>query len=166
MDRKITGVTLIEMLVVLSILAILISIGIPAYTRWVTKYKIQNDTKTIFGVLNQARIKAFSEKRTCGISWSDSTFSQIELRCDKNYDGDINATDELIQRIDLKTTFKDGSYNKVTFKKEGFGTSKTICTTLPEYNSKYNCIKISSTRILMGHYSGGDCDKNNCVAQQ
>jgi len=158
MDRKIKGFTLIEMLVVLSIMAILFSIGIPAYTRWATKYKIQNDTKTIFSVLNQARIKAFSEKRTCGISWSDSTFSQIELRCDKNYDGDIDDTDELIQKIDLKTSFKDGSNSKVTFKKEGFGkTMITIYTSMPEYNSKYNCIKISRTRILMGHYSGGKC---------
>jgi len=165
MDRKIKGFTLIEMLVVLSIMAILFSIGIPAYTKWVTKYKIQNDTKTIFGVLNQARIKAFSEKKICGIRWSGSTFSQIELRCDNNYDGDIDDTNELIQKIDLKTSFKDGSSNKVIFKKEGFGTSKTICTTMPENNSKYNCIKISSTRILMGHYNGGDCDGDHCDTQ-
>lgn len=67
MDREINikGITLIEILVVLSIMGILLSIGIPQYTKWKTKYDYECDIKELYSLLSDARMKSYTQKKEC-----------------------------------------------------------------------------------------------------
>ena len=64
MARKIKGFTLLELLIVIAMMAVLLAIAIPAFSKWVKKYNIESDTKKIYAFLQEARAKAFAEKIT------------------------------------------------------------------------------------------------------
>lgn len=160
MDRKIRGVTLIELLIALSILAILLGIGIPQFNVWKKKYDIQEDTKALYSSLQQARMKSFVEKRVCGVYWGDtSSFSKAYLRCDTDNDGEIddNGGFEELSQLDLKSNFQC-SHGYLKFNRGiavNFNNIHPVDTSVETSN---NCVSVSATRVKIGTWDGNDCE--------
>jgi len=166
MSGRDRGVTLLELMVVLAILVILASFVIPALGEWKRKYDVEHTIKLLYTALNEARLRAFDEKRVCGLVWSGSSFSSISLKCDTDGDGQIiddadNGTEEIWSK-DLKVTLSENlANNYCRFNYKGFAFSPsdqgTFRYTDTSVDAEYSCVRVSLTRIKMGKWDGSTC---------
>ena len=145
------GFTLIGLIVVLGVLALLSGIAVPAYNRWNKKASIENDTRQIYRLLNEARSKAFTEKCACGVTWNGS---KLELRCDTDNDGAIGG-EPVVMSVDLKNQF---STFAPLFTKEGISrVTGNIHASDISAGPTYSCVQVDYTRIRMGKWDGTNC---------
>jgi len=138
--------SLIELLIVISIMAILSYFGINYILSAMEKSKIEKDLKKMYGLLQEARIKAFTEKRSF-------TF-ELDITSKKAC---IKESSTVVKCVDLE----DDNYslnNTITIDKRGTFTGGTI-----EYNGSisnlaYNCIVVSDIRVKLGVNDGSGCE--------
>ncbi len=156
MDRalKETGLTLLELLIVLAAVGIILGISVPIYRNWMKKVSIENDTKLIFSVLVEAKARSFSEKRICGVFINGK---KVCLRCDTDSDDEVDDETEDLKSFLLKNSFaKNFSY--VKFDKDGIANiTGTVYSEDTSVEPAYSCVKISKTRIKMGRWDGSEC---------
>jgi len=142
------GVTLIELVVVMSIMAIIMSIAIPMYSKYERRVNVERETKKVFTVLNQARLKAFTQKEDCKVEWDSNPFTLLHRMC-----GSDNAT------TTLKCEFQSRISSNVLYVKFSMGgVSKQTGSIHCEEDAKYNCVNISKTRIILGKWNGSSCE--------
>ena len=163
MDRKVgKGFTLIELLVVIALISILLTMGIPTYTAWKAKYDLEEDIKDVYSLINEARIRSFTEKRVCGVVWGTSPFNTLYLKCDTDDNGDINDSgSELIKIKKLKQEFKRTTrLSKVKFSKGVLTNSGVGLTIYPAsfVSGEENCVVISLVRVRLGKWNGSRCE--------
>jgi len=156
------GFSLLEVLIVIAILAIVVSMGVSVYHDWIKKNQILNNTKLLFSSLNRLKIKAFTEKRTCGLYWAASPTKTVFLRCDTDYDNQITDSggyEELSSiTLDQEFYFNAGIAQTFRFFKEGI--AKDLGNIRPvdlSVTPRYNCIVVSKMRIKMGVWESGEC---------
>ncbi|WP_457755949.1 prepilin-type N-terminal cleavage/methylation domain-containing protein [Thermodesulfatator indicus] len=143
------GLTLIEILVAIAIIAILTSIAIPNFSCSLQKNRMKNDIEKIYTALLNAKYVAFNRKIDCEVDFDSTTFKNAKIKCG-NY---------TIGKIELKEEFKT-NINPIKFHKEGFTSS--LGSIYPNYNNtsclpKYSCIIIHRTRITKGEWNGTNC---------
>ncbi|WP_290704189.1 GspH/FimT family pseudopilin [Amphritea sp.] len=92
------GVTLIELLVALSVLAILLTVGVPSLAGFVSSQKLDSTVQLLKDSYSQARYEAVTRQQpvtlcpldvasgSCGSSWSEGVFSYLDLNGDNSYD--------------------------------------------------------------------------------
>ncbi|RLA84714.1 MAG: hypothetical protein DRG40_05585 [Deltaproteobacteria bacterium] len=159
------GVTFLELMVVIAIVAILALLALPGLGQWKRKYDVETTIRDMYNALNEARMRAFSEKRVCGLWWSGSTVSQIELRCDSDADDSITDAGGFDRvwtktlKIALNTSFTN---NICTFSGKGFAnidnTSENFRYGATDVDAEYDCVVIGRTRIKMGEWDGTSCN--------
>ncbi|GAB6071801.1 prepilin-type N-terminal cleavage/methylation domain-containing protein [Venenivibrio stagnispumantis] len=152
MDRKINGFSLIELLVVIAIMTIILSIGIPNFFRWIETYRIESDTKNIYAFIQQARMKAFTEKIKLDIVLENSnTPNRLCLKCDSSDDDCKNEYGtNYIQCIDLKRPFNG---NQVNISKRGTLNGGPVYFS-SQNDSEYDCVRVSDIRVKMEKCNG------------
>ncbi len=143
--RKKEGFSLIELLIVISIMAILSYFGINYILSAMEKSKIEKDLKKMYGLLQEARIKAFSEKK----EFSFSLDLTNKKACIKEGTTEIKCVD-----LDDNNYSLDGSIN---IDKRGTFTNATIKYVGSVKNLAYNCIAVSTIRVKLGVLDGTTC---------
>lgn len=140
MNKK--GITLIEVLVVIAIMAILAAIAIPNYNKWQRQYSIEEDTKEIYGIIQKERMKAFTQKKPVTISVSGKVLT---------VSGVDNST------INLKNTFSGGPINIDT---RGTLNNNSIYdnSTSQGLSPQYDCVVVKGVRVSLGKFDGSDCN--------
>jgi len=128
-----------------------------------SKVKVENEIKALYGNLQNARLRAFTEKRVWGIAWSGSPFSSYEMRYDSNGDGSITAGYNSAGTVsDLQFPVKvkgNGTSTDVVFKPSGLTFDWTTFYIDGVSDAEYNCVKVATTRTKMGHW---DADGSTC----
>jgi len=154
-----SGITLVEILVVVVVMGIIAVVAGIQFWNITKKHDVESDIKTLYANLMEARIKAFTENTTYGIYWGNAPFTKYELRKDTDDDGDI--TDETsIKEIKLERELtRTGSASSIVFTEKG--TAKAPYVTI-YYNdttitAEYTCVVVSMTRIKMGKWDGSNC---------
>ena len=150
MVRKIKekeGFTLIEFIVVASIISIFLMIAIPYYTKWKTKMSIEGDTKKIYGVLQMFRTKAFSEKKEYIIKLSKNSIDVYDKNNRKVYSVKLN------NEFDF-----NGSQKEVFIDTRGTFSGPSIYAKNYTVGAQYDCVSIDDIRIRLGKYTGGKCE--------
>lgn len=140
MNRK--GMTLIELLVTITVIAIISAIAVPSFNKWLRRYQIESDTKTIYGFIQEARARAFSQK--------------VDLSVDVA--GTVTALKDtggaVLTSVNTKTSYKNST---ITVSKRGVISSGTsvLPGTVSGLKPQYNCISVSDLRARMGYTSDG-----------
>jgi type IV fimbrial biogenesis protein FimT len=107
MQQNATGLSLIEMLVVMSIIAFLTLGALPDFSDWRQRKETEGLMRELIGAIDMARSYAVSENvmvtlcrsddgRTCQGKWSDGSI----LFTDFNADRVLNDNDRLLFRLD------------------------------------------------------------------
>jgi len=165
------GVTLVELLVVVSIIGILaIALGF-SFQGWMGGYKVESIIKEVYSDLMDAQSKAMTSG---GMSYYvDLNAASYQLFQDTNGDpaddvGDTPmpgfATPKLLRQPNFELRDSSGALpTRLTFDSRGLGSSAAaiiIYVTLPDgtvagasggYDPDYGCIAVGLSRIRMGH---------------
>jgi len=176
------GVTLIELIAVISIIGILAAALGFSYVDWIGKYKVEKATKELYTDLMDVRSMAMTGN--CA-HFADFNFpappagygtyriaedTNEDDEGDNNSDGVIDAAGHTFLQSFPKTVEYPISNNFVSkiinFDKRGIiQPSGTICF-FTDNDPDYDCIVISRTRIIMGKLkpgNGGECNADNCA---
>ena len=149
MARKIKkegAFSLLELLIVISIIAIMSYIGINYILKAMEKSKIERDLKKMYGLLQEARIKAFAEKREFSFS--------LDLT---NKKACVEENNNPIKCVDLE----DNNYSlsgSINIDKRGTFTNGTIRYTGDIQNLAFDCIAVSTIRAKLGVWNGSKCE--------
>lgn len=155
--KKNAGVTLTELLVVVSIIGILVVVLGFSYQGWTANYKVESQTKGIYADLMDARLRAIQRNRKHFIQLAPNQYTIYE---DTDEDGDADASEALPaypKNLDYIIAW-NGSGNKTTFDTGGLLTSLRTIHVTSNIESDYNCIVLSRSRINIGKWDGASCD--------
>lgn len=163
------GFTLVELIVVLSIIAILSTIATLGWNRMVMKSAVEGQVKTIHGDLMSLRLEALYSKRPRSVTFSGKEF--------KIYSSDVTTGTPVSTRT-FSYNFKHnlGSSNSVTFDTSGMANASqgTVCvnafneTVLFQASDAYvDSLVISQARInLAKRPEGGQCNATSSGVTQ
>lgn len=170
------GITLTELLVVISVVCILaVALGF-SYYGWLGTYKVESQVKTVYSDLLQARAEAMQNNRYQFFRWLSSSRSQYYRYDDTtpapNGDGVLQSSgtpmDTLVsgypKTVQYPMTWGNGH---LILSKRGM-ISTTVNPDNPPWtliftgysadaNPDYNCILMSVTTINMGKMDAGNC---------
>jgi type IV fimbrial biogenesis protein FimT len=141
------GITLMEVLVVIGMIAILLAIAFPAFNRWRVKASIEGDVRDIYAVIQKARAMAFTQKQdlTVGIVGNSVCISRgaVQIEC-----------------LPLSNPFT----GSVEITRRGYfsGTGTIRYNGNAKVNPSYDCLVVSVNRVRMGVW---DEVSNECRAK-
>jgi len=158
------GATLVEAVIIVSVISILTVTGLFSYQGWARRYRIESLTKELYSDLMKARVLSLQKKIRHYAVLEEKSYAIVE---DSNDDGDPGDGDAMLPSFPRHTEFfvqKNGTGNMIFFQKEGLmSNSSTIrvktSTDASELTTgaDYDCMKVSATRIIMGRYDGRQC---------
>ena len=144
------GFSLIELLVVISIIAIILSFGIPWSINYIVKKRVEKDTHSIYLALKRAQIEAKLRKTDICVKLTEPK----KLILDANCNGTIVETLKLSADFNIKNSAHT-NYLKVN----QFGVF-TLDGSI-YYNSTASdvtdCVKAYQLRVCEGYWNGENC---------
>ena len=152
MDRKIKGISLIELLIVIALIAVLAALATPPLLKWRQAYYIESDVKQLASVLQNARMKAFSEKIDLSANLNGNS---VCVLCDTNSTDNTACTNKYNSNciISYQLKFNYGNYSIPITKRGVFSTNITI--KYPGSNpASYDCLVISNLRTKLEKCNG------------
>jgi len=100
------GFTAIELMVTIGIIAILAAIGVPAYSKWIPKYKIGNDVINLKADLEMAKLTAKRENIRVGVRFGNSEYTIFRDTKPQNLVFDTNESVIEYQKLSPGNTFE------------------------------------------------------------
>lgn len=185
-----SGVTLIELVVVVSLVSILmVALGF-SYYGWQGKYKVERSVKELYTDLMNTRARAMARNRIHWVRLADATSYTAYDDNNPAPDGnggnpEVGTDDELdgfpkILEYDMDwQTGGAPSNDDIRFNRKGIAeVSGTVCfftdsddaDNESDFDPDYDCIIVSATRINLGKLKtqktgGGTCASTNCESR-
>jgi type IV fimbrial biogenesis protein FimT len=177
------GITLIELVIVISIIGVLaIALGFE-FKGWIDRYRVEVQINELYADLMNARVRAIQRNRAHFVRLAQTEYT-VQEDVDPWPDGDTRLTALDSNRPDgyndpiplVKKTLNSNNaitwsnirVAQIEFNKKGFSNmNKTICSTT-DNDADYDCLAVSATRIRFGKLNkkipdGGVCNSENCV---
>jgi type II secretion system protein H len=160
-DRS--GFTLIEMLIIISIMAFLSTIAVLNFQTWQKKNNIEAETRDLFSQLTEARNNAFMQKTEYGVIIKSKGY-QI-----KSYTSEADTTGAVVKSGTYVYNLTQNGGTDIAaagiqarFDSSGFLSSTTgtigpsgtiINVEVTDTSTSLNCLVIQSTRVNMGKWN-------------
>jgi len=156
------GFSLIELIVVMSIIGILLSIAGISFSNWTRKANIEKQTREMFTELNTARSESmFQKKRHAMILQPNSFIIKRYSSPDESRTGDATKGVIFSRSLTYEITRASGTSladRIIEFDIRGFTNDwETICANPFNTGAQYDCIVISGGRINLGKMEGTSC---------
>jgi len=155
------GMTLIELIVVITVVGILIAAISTNFMGWRSKYKVESQMKEMYIDLMNARSRAMERNRMHFVDLSVADRYTICEDSSPGPDGDgvlqTGVDRQVLQKnFDQPITFTTG--NTVTFNSNGLlATGAGVVRATTSYDADYDCVGLETTRIIMGQWNGTVC---------
>jgi prepilin-type N-terminal cleavage/methylation domain-containing protein len=158
------GVTLLELLVVTSIIGILIVTFGYSFAGWQGSYRVESETKKIFSDIIDARVRALTMRRehfiifeTTGYTIYEDTFPAPDGDAMLQKDQDTLIKQKTLEEYKLKNA--GVSRLPITFNIDTRGLiyPQRDIRIVHEQNPDYDCIAITQSRIRMAKFNGKKC---------
>jgi prepilin-type N-terminal cleavage/methylation domain-containing protein len=158
--KKEDGFTLVELMVVVSITALLLTWGVPSYSTWKKKHDIENQMVQLYSDLQFTRMNAYGTKVVSGVWWGGGTnINTYWVKSDTSNNGNFNT--QIGGAVNVKrdcAITSSAPQNSVSFDGRGFGPVNSITFNItPTYGAGIDCVAVSSTRIILGRMNGNTC---------
>ncbi|GAM07851.1 hypothetical protein OR1_00120 [Geobacter sp. OR-1] len=164
--RKANGVTLVELVIVIGIIAFASTIATISFRSWVIKYNVEAQTREIYNDLNRARSNAFQQKKIHSVIFQPSGYVM------KTYSSQSEPTaagQTVLRKTGLKygLTMKSGAALNAdisdygpTYDIRGYDALGNFTLIVNPYDagSAVNCIVISKSRVNLGRINGATCE--------
>lgn len=156
------GFSLLELMVVVAIMGILATIANLAFSNWMTKARIEGQTREIFTDLNSARSESvFQKKRHALILQPSSFIIKRYSSADESRFGDPSKGVVQSKNLTYSIAKKDGTSlaNRIIeFDIRGFTNDlETIRVNPINSGAPFDCIVIATGRINLGIMEGVTC---------
>jgi Tfp pilus assembly protein FimT len=156
MNRK--GITLVELIIVLSIVVTLIASAAFSYEKWMGNYQVESETTELYADLIRARLTAMQKSREHFLTTDEHSYTIFE---DRNENGSPEHGEELPSfPKQVKHILKSNVASSLSFNARGIlQVPRTLWFDVADsgLTPDYDCIKISKTRIIQGKYRGTEC---------
>jgi type II secretion system protein H len=93
-----SGFTLIEMLITVTVLAIVSALAIPSFTRILRSVRVDSELSNLVNVIQQARGEAVKRGIPVAISAPSNWTSELTVFVDRNENLDVDADEEILGR--------------------------------------------------------------------
>jgi Tfp pilus assembly protein FimT len=152
-----TGITLIELMIVVSIVAVLVvTLGFE-FRGWMGKYKVESQIKQMHIDFMNARARAMQRNRFHIITLAANTYTIYE---DMNENAVPDVAEKLStypKRIEHTITW-DGTGNTITFNTRGLMIPPTrTVRIISDADPDYDCMVLLDTKTNMGKWDGTIC---------
>jgi len=176
------GITLVELLIVITLMAILMGIGVPSYRYVTTSNRMATEVDSLLGDLQYARSEAAREGQfvavcaaqststpTCATSTTANWQNGWIIFSDVNNDGTYESASEVLLRVrngfsSSDTFVSSPATGIVTFNRDGFAHLGNANTRLTLHDSSANavyarCLDIQQAGMMttQTHSSDGTC---------
>ena len=163
--RHVAGLTLVELLVAVSVFAIMTTTGLPAMASFIASQHQLATKDALLEALRSARDEAqrrstpirlcpTASGTSCGSNWDQGWLVYI----DKNNDGQFNSQDQLLQqKLNAQTTNINTTASSLQFRANGMTTQTlfNICTDNKQANAYQ--ISVTTTGRVFAQEKSGVC---------
>lgn len=161
------GFTLIETMIVLSILGILLIVLGGSFQGWMARHKVSSETGQMFTDVIEARAKAIQKGRATFVRVTGNSYATYEDTSpapDGNNAYDAGADKRISGRTTTYplVTNLTGGVTEFRFNRDGFSSVGGALHLHTTTNPDVDCISIGATRVKLGRY---DDATDTCVEQ-
>ncbi len=105
--RNESGLTIIEVLTVIVIMAIMMGIGFPYIIGWLPSHRARNAARDVHSTMQSARMTAIKEHQPCTVTFDANGYKvYFDDPGNHNYVYDA-GTDQLLKEINLASKYKN-----------------------------------------------------------
>ncbi len=111
--KKNAGLTLLELMITIAIIAVVSAIAIPNMIGWVPKYRLQNAASDLRGELQATRMRAIREAREIAAYFDipANRYLVVDSGSNRSYEStDLTNPSNIIKTIDLNNYFSGVRY--------------------------------------------------------
>ncbi|WON79563.1 prepilin-type N-terminal cleavage/methylation domain-containing protein [Acinetobacter sp. UGAL515B_02] len=112
--QKMKGFTLIELIITITVLAILATIAVPSFNSLLNRLKLNASARELMTKLVEARTQALTIRQTTGVCVSTVTNCAESLSISSNISNRI-----FVAQLDKEVTLASGSATQLIFRVEG-----------------------------------------------